>query len=276
MKNYFNSELITSYIDDEINNLEKNEVIDLIKNNPEYQFEFKSISATKKSIRTRDLKYQTPNFVRDRILTSLYSEPINQKSLFAELIELLSLRPILAFSSFLVIILSIYLFSVNYLNENLFESQSGNQNMYVQAESNFKKILAGELAPQIVTSDIDAIKSLFSSNGVKYDAQIPQFTEWNLFGAVVSEDNGEKFAHHVYVCPSGKNIVYVYQVNLECVTKNKTIELTENFLNALNRGEILVESKNGIVTLFKKSASNIIAVVSNDSPEIIQKNFASL
>ncbi|HRI47536.1 MAG TPA: hypothetical protein PK559_10570, partial [Ignavibacteriaceae bacterium] len=98
MKNYFNSELITSYIDNEINNLEKDEVIDVIKNNPQYQFEFESISATKKSIRRRDLKYQTPNFVRERILSSIYSEPVKQKSLFAELFELLSLRPILAFS----------------------------------------------------------------------------------------------------------------------------------------------------------------------------------
>ena len=81
--------------------------------------------------------------------------------------------------------------------------QLGSKNMFVQAKNNFNSITEGKLVPQLTSKSADEIKNFFINNGVKYSTLVPNLADWNLLGAVVSEDQGEKFAHHVYVSKDG-------------------------------------------------------------------------
>jgi hypothetical protein len=275
LKNQNYQELVSALIDNEISDsYEIDEIKSLINENNYLSNEYFILSSTKKLLQSPICKISTPNSVRQNIILSLSKN--QKKKIFEEFVEFLSFRPSFAFTSFLLISISLYLFAFNFQTQDLGNEQSGNRNMYRQAEANFSKLLQGTLAPQIISSDADSIKSFFKLRGVEYETKVPTFTDWNLLGAVVSEDEGEKFAHHVYSNYDKTKIIYVFQVGIEYITKHSILDLSENMLNSLKRGVVYTENKSGIVTLIKKSSDSIFAIVSNEELKKIESNFHQL
>ncbi len=272
-------DMIDAYIDGEIKDelLEK-ELLSKINSDKEFAVEYKVHSLVKNLIKEKVAYQQTPAKVRAKILKSIGSETIvksERKSFFADLFE----RPSFSFATALVVVLAIALIIINrpgeVENKDFAVEQLGNKNMFVQAKNNFNAIATGKLLPQLTSQNADEIKNFFNNNGVKYSTLVPKVADWNLLGAVVSEDQGEKFAHHVYVGKKGE-LAYLFQVDESYLYDHEIISLSEDLIKYLDEGNCYSYESEGSVTLFTKLDNNICAIVSNANPKEIENLFCSL
>jgi hypothetical protein len=274
-----NRELITALVDNEIKDpLEREEILTSIKNDKDLEVEYKIQSLVKSLVRERVKIQPTPDYVRERILKSITPKEVkreHRKFFWGEFFG----KPAFTFATAVVVLFAIVLIILNrpapveYRNFAL--EQQGSNNMYVQAKNNFQSIVDGKLAPQLTSSNPEEIKNFFSNSGVKYSTLIPTFPQWNLVGAVVSEDNGEKFAHHVYADQSGK-LVYLFQVDESYLQSHKIVSLSDDLLSYLDQGNCYTEVSDGKTTLLTKIDKNICAIVSNEDLAVLENTFCNM
>jgi hypothetical protein len=272
-------DMIDAYIDGEIKDelLEK-EILSKINNDNNFAIEYRVHSLVKNLIKEKVVYQQTPLKVRVKILKSIGSTTkVNseKRSFFADIFE----RPSFSFATALVVVLAIALIIINRAGmvekKDFAIEQLGSKNMFVQAKSNFNAITTGKLLPQLTSQSADEIKNFFNDNGVKYSTLVPNVADWNLLGAVVSEDHGEKFAHHVYVSKDGK-LAYLFQVDESYLYNHGIISLSDDLIKYLDDGNCYSYESEGSVTMFTKLDNNICAVVSNGNPKEIENLFCSL
>lgn len=273
-----NKDMITSLVDGEINDrVISQELHSKIETDQEFAIDYKMQTLIKNIIREKVAFQKTPDKVRAKILKSIGSKTkveSGKRSFLSDFFE----KPAFSFATAFVVILAIALILINrpVVEEKDFAiEQLGSNNMFVQAKNNFNSIVEGKLAPQLTTNNSEEIKKFFSSNGVKYSTQVPNISDWNLVGAVVSEDKGEKFAHHVYASKDGK-LAYVFQVDESYLNDHEIISLSNDLIKYLDEGNCYASVSKGAVTLFTKVDNNICAIVSNGNPKEIEKTFCSL
>lgn len=279
-----NKELVTAYLDNELRDESlKDEIKHLIDADPEYKFEYRIQHLVKKIVKEKYKRQQAPEHLKRRILNQIESEisiqspkepSLKGTSFWAGLFS----KPAFSFATAIIIVISIILiiFNRNSLQSPVIaEDQLTPDNMFYQAENNFEAIIQGKLAPQIIADKPEEIKKYFESSGVRYSTLVPTFKEWKLLGAVVSEDKGEKFAHHVYAGEKGE-IVYVFQVDESYFKSHDIISLNENLLEYLDQGNCFIKTEDKKVVLFKKVNHNICAVVSNAPLQDVQNNFCNI
>lgn len=279
-----NKELITAYIDNEIRETSlKDEIKHLIDVDPEYRFEYQIQSLVKKAAREKYKRQQAPEHLRRRILNQIASEinvktPIKSSEKEVSFWAGLFSKPAFSFATAIIIIISVVLILFNRTPQQppvISEDQLTPDNMFYQAQNNFEAIIQGKLAPQIIADNPETIQQFFQTSGVKYSTLIPTFKEWKLLGAVVSEDKGEKLAHHVYIGEKGE-IVYVFQVDESYLKSHEIISLNENLIEYLDQGNCYIKTDNQKVLLFKKIDHNICAIVSNAPLQEVQNNFCNI
>ena len=272
-------DMIDAYIDGEIKDelLEK-EILARINNDNNFAIEYRVHSLVKNLIKEKVVYQQTPLKVRAKILKSIGSTTkVNseKRSFFADIFE----RPSFSFATALVVVLAIALIIINrpgmVEKKDFAIEQLGSKNMFVQAKNNFNAITTGKLLPQLKSRNADEIINFFNDNGVKYSTLVPNVADWNLLGAVVSEDHGEKFAHHVYVSKDGK-LAYLFQVDESYLYNHEIIYLSDDLIKYLDDGNCYSYESEGSVTMFTKLDNNICAVVSNGNPKEIENLFCSL
>jgi len=274
-----NINMISAYIDGEVKDEQvKNEILTKIQNDKDFEIDYRVQSLVKSLIKEKVVYQQTPAKVRAKILKSIGSGTKIQsekKSFFADLFE----KPSFSFATAFVVILAIALIIINrpgvVEKKDFAIEQLGSDNMFVQAKNNFNSITEGKLVPQLTTKNADEIKKFFNDNGVKYSTLVPNVSDWIILGAVVSEDHGEKFAHHVYVGKKGE-LAYLFQVDESYLYDHEIISLSEDLIKYLDEGNCYSYESNGSVTLFTKKANNICAIVSNGNPKEIENIFCSL
>lgn len=272
-------DMIDAYIDGEIKDeLVKQDVLSRIQIDNNFAIEYRVHSLVKSLVKEKLTYQQTPARVRAKILKSIGSTTkvhSEKKSFFADLFE----RPLFSFATALVVVLAIALIILNrpgiVEKKDFAVEQLGSKNMFLQAKNNFNAITTGQLLPQLTSQNADEIKNFFNNNGVKYSTLVPNVADWNLLGAVVSEDQGEKFAHHVYVSEDGK-LAYLFQVDESYLYEHEIISLSEDLIKYLDEGNCYSYESEGSVTLFTKMDNNICAVVSNGNPKEIENIFCSL
>ncbi len=274
-----NKELITALVDNEIKDpIEKETVWNAIKSDSSLEVDYKIQLLVKNLVREKVKIQPTPDYVRQRILKSIaptVTKKEKKKFAFGDFLT----RPAYTFATAVIVLLAIVLILLNrpqpveYRNFAL--EQQGSDNMFVQAKNNFNSIVEGKLAPQLITSDPNEIKDFFIKSGVKYSTLVPSFSKWNLLGAVVSEDKGEKFAHHVYSSQDGK-LVYIFQVDESYLQSHKIVSLSDDLLKYLDDGNCYTEVSDDKVTLLTKADNNICAVVSNEDLAVLENNFCNM
>lgn len=271
-----NTDMISAYIDGEIKDEQvKQEILTKIQNDKDFEIEYRVQSLVKNLIKEKVVYQQTPAKVRAKILKSIGSGTKIQsekKSFFTDLFE----KPSFSFATAFAVILAIALIIINrpgvVEKKDFAIEQLGSDNMFVQAKNNFNSITEGKLVPQLTTKNADEIKNFFNENGVKYSTLVPNVVDWILLGAIVSEDQGEKFAHHIYVNRDGK-LAYFFQVDKSYLYNHEIISLSEDLIKYLDEGNCYLYELDGSVTLFTKLDNNICAIVSNGNPKEIENTF---
>ena len=272
-------DMVTALVDGEVTDaVLKEEIFSKIESDKDFAIEYKVQSLIKNLVKDKIVFQKTPDKVRVKILRSIGSDTKNisvKKSFLSDLFE----KPSFSFATAFVVILAIVLIILNrpgtVEKKDFAIEQLGNDNMFVQAKNNFNSILEGKLTPQLTSTSSEEIKKFFDNSGVKYSTMVPNIAEWNLLGAVVSENKNEKFAHHVYVGKKGE-LVYLFQVDESYLYSHEIISLSDDLIKYLDEGNCYSSISKGSVTLFTKLNNNICAIVSNGNPKKIESTFCSL
>jgi hypothetical protein len=268
-------QLLTALADNEIADpSEREKLFSLLDTDPDYKYEYAVQTLMKSIVKEKSSFIPAPKGLFQKIEFKLKNETIFNKN-FQRKSGFFS-QPFIKYGTAAAIIFAVFLLIFNWpppVTQTEFAiEQAGEDNMFVQAKNNFHSILEGKLAPQMTSNKSEEINGFFIQNGVKYSTLIPEFENWQLLGAVVSEDQGEKFAHHVYSSSSGE-VAYLFQVDESYIQSHKILRLSENLMEYLDEGNCYSYTENETVILMTKAENNIIAVVSNASPEEINNNF---
>ncbi len=270
-------ELLTAFVDGEVNDpVLLKELESLIESDKDAAFNFHVQSLMKKIVQEKIGFINAPEKLNKRVKRKLLSEtapPVenNLRGIFS--------KPYLTYATAAVILLAVILILFNRppLDESLDFAfrQRGSENMLVQAQNNFKAIIDGQLKPAIVSNDPEIIQNYFQTNGVNYSTTVPVFENLKLLGAVVSDEGGEKFAHHIYTDSAGK-LVYLYQVDEQTIINGNRINLTTDLIHYLDEGKCYSYSSGSLSTLIVKVKKNICTIVSDLTQKELSDSFCNL
>lgn len=277
-----NSELkyqITALIDGEIGNQADVEAIRRqIELDPELKREYEILLFTKSLVKSKCKFHPAPKELKTRIINQIKTAETKPVVSISFLQNIFS-RPAYAITALAAVILLALVILFNRSSDidpvKLASEQQGENNMFIQAANNFKNIIAGNLAPQIITDDANNVKDFFQKSGVEYYTCVPELKDWKILGAVVSQEKNEKFAHHVYANDQGK-LIYLYQVYESYLSKGDKLQLSEKLIEYLDKGNCFFSSKDNNTILLKKIEGNICAIVSNTSQTELENLFCSL
>jgi hypothetical protein len=269
--------LLTALADGEIDNPNlKSELETFISSDSNAKFEFEVQSLMKSLVRNKIAFVKAPEKLHRHIKRKLLREV---ESPNRKILSPVFTTRYISYATVAVIIVAIVLIIFNrppLIDEyNFAIEQHGTNNMFVQAQNNFSAIINGQLKPQLISDNPGIIKNYFEQNGVRYTTIIPEFDNLDLLGAVVSDEGGEKFAHHVYTTTDGK-LVYLYQVDEETILEGDKITLTNDLVKYLDEGSCYSVSQNKTSLVFVKVKENICAVVSNLTQTELKDTFCSL
>lgn len=271
-------DLVTAYVDNELNNENQvKKIKSLIDSDEDIRYEYQVQSFLKTYVKNKVQFVDTPESLKERIGQVLFNElkPEPKRESFIETLLGFLRRPAYAFGLAVVVIAA---FLVIFLSESSLDkmaaSQRGETNMFVEAKSNFSKILSGSLNLQYQSSNPLAIKEYFKEQGVSYNTVIPRLKDSKIIGAVVSDRNGEKFAHHVYRTNTGK-LVYLYQADEKCIKRKKNLNLSDDLVKFIDEGKLYKYEKDGQSFLIWKNQGNICVLVSNENMESLENQLLS-
>lgn len=270
---------ITALIDGEIGSqAEVDAIRRQIELDPELKREYEILLFTKSLVRTKCKFHPTPEKLKTKIINQ--TKPSETKTIVSiSFLKNILSRPAYAITAVAAVILLALVFLLSRSSDidpvELASEQQGENNMFIQATNNFKNIIDGKLAPQIITDDANNVKDFFMKSGVEYYTCVPEIKDWKILGAVVSQEDNEKFAHHVYANEQGK-FIYLYQVYESCLSKGDKLYLSKKLIEYLDKGNCFFSSKDNNTILLKKIDGNICAIVSNTSQTELENLFCSL
>ena len=269
-------ELITAFVDNEIESKAKEKEIKLIiEKNHELNFEYQIQSFVKSTIKSRVEPVETPEYLKNRVINSLVSDIQKRNMKPSRKVPLVRLlfKPAFALFVVLSVIVLVFLLSPNNNPERIVIQQSGQSNMFSQAVQNFQRIVSGNLSAQLRSNNIEELKTYFKDQGINYEAVVPLAKDWQLSGAVVSEIQGKKLAHNIYKNSSGK-LAYLFQANEDLLSKQKILNLSDDLINLVNNGKFFRYNDHEKSVIVWKCKNNICILVSNDNLNKLEQ-FAS-
>jgi hypothetical protein len=227
-------EFLTSYIDGENHDTAlDNEVKHFIETNETVSKKYMSEVLTKRLFSSRLKAVEVPDYLVDKINNSLdsvfvssegkYASTVNTQEIFSgtfwEYLKNLISTPVkvrnfsvprYAFAVVLLIILigAGMLMDVGNAELNPYIAAGSEKSVMVQAVNNFHKLLAGDMKPEMESSDAAKVRD-FVKNKANLDAFVPSINDYNLVGAMCSEYKGQMLAHLVYT--SGNEVIYIYE-----------------------------------------------------------------
>lgn len=253
-------EHITSYIDNEDKDSEIHRKVYEMISYDELTFKkYRSELLTKEIFRTRLQTADLPDSTFKRISSSIDGliqnaiehksypvfdqeiEPDFNKNFISYLIKLLTTPvrfrgiavPRYAFSLVILLIIVGAVILINnqgkHIALNPYITSGSEKSVMVQAVSNFHKILSGEIKPEMQSNNCRDVSSYLKGK-LKYDAYVPQISNYNLMGATGNDYNGEKLAHLVY--SSGDEILYIYETQTKSVN-HTCLDLPEQVHNEI-------------------------------------------
>jgi hypothetical protein len=274
MENKKNKEFITAYLDNELKSREElNNFKKELEKDPSLKFDLDTEALTKKVLAGKLLLHKTPNRVKNKILgkLSIETEALeNRKTLVSKIYS----QRFIAYSTVGIILLALILLLINRPDQsyNNISEQTGKNNMLVMAKSYFENFLAGKKPLQLNSNDPAEIRDFFKSQGVKYETFIPDYENYSLAGASVTQHNGAIFAHHIYTDKNGK-FIYIFQVHESYFKGDSIIRLSEDLMNYLKMGNKYVLRQKNYIAVLKKQNENVLAFVSNSTDASLPDNF---
>lgn len=237
---------------------------------PELEREFRMVSAVRQTVRDRSttLREQMPVELERSIRMALGKEVEQQSMVEPSALERLFVlfrRPAVAVGLASIALIAVVALTID---RNEAGTASGPMtvlsastvNLYNESYDNFQKIGRGEIELAMESSDINELRSFFESEGVQYDVFFPEVAA-ELKGGVVSDHDGQKFAHLVYGV--GEHLVYIFEVDEASVARNN-VAMDRTVAQDLAESRWHWEERSGVGTMFVWESNNIICSAVSD------------
>ncbi|MCF8259220.1 MAG: hypothetical protein K9J12_00465 [Melioribacteraceae bacterium] len=270
-------EKLTAVVDHEI--ADKKELADLeylINNDDDFKYEYLVQNSVKNLLKNKSHKISTPSIVLENVEKSIFGQTYqtDNKINWLDRITDFLFTPKYAFGAALILVLLIiFNLSSNLNSDEIFISQSGNNNAILQARDNYHKILAGELGVQFASDNPEAVSNYFQKSGVNYATIVPSFPKWNLLGGVVSDHDGIKLAHQAYASADGE-VLYLYQIDQKYF-KDKTVCVSDDMNKYLESNLFAKHRFEDEEMYCWKMNGKLFLLVTNEDPALIEDEFIS-
>ena len=242
-------EFLTSYIDGENHDSKlDNQVKHYIESNDTISKKYMSEVLTKNLYSSRLGLVEVPDYLAEKINNSIDSlvvssagkrkHSIDSHDVYAHsfpeyLIRLIS-TPVRIKNvavpryAFAVVLLVILIGAGMFMNSgntelNPYIAAGSEKSVMVQAVNNFHKLLAGDMRPEMESSDAAKVKN-FVKHEANLDAYVPAINDYVLVGVKCSEYDGQMLVHLVY--SSGNEMIYIYEAGLSSI-HCKSLELPD-------------------------------------------------
>jgi len=222
-----------------------------------------------KSLMSPNLELRVKNLIQSEVQKNSSTNKSELKNNNSIIDYFRSPKILFGFGTVILVLLSLLIFErPSY--DKLLKAQSGEDNMFVQAGNNFASILQGKLRVQFSSNKPTDLKEYFQKSGVTYNTCVPEFSQWELVGGVVSENHGEKFAHHVY--QKNGTVLYLYQVDIKCF-RDGQLALSDSLLEEIHKGNIVNTNIKGNNAFVWEYEEKTFILFTNETEEKIKDNF---
>jgi len=259
------AELLSAYLDGQLAGEELDAVKQDLATDPDLEREFRMIAAVRHTVRDRSavLREQAPVELERSIRLALGREveaasaATETSSLLDRILGLIR-TPAVAVSLATAALVTVVVLTLDLnqagQNEPAMIMSASTVDLYNASYDNFQKVVRGEIQLAIQSSDIDRLREFFRSEGVQYDVFFPEVAA-ELKGGVVSNHDGQKFAHLVYGV--GDHLVYIFEVDEASVARNN-VAMERTVARDLAESRWHWEERSGVGTMFVWESNNII------------------
>lgn len=252
---------------------------------PPCRREFEAEASTKRFIAMHARMVDTPVSVKRAILDRLEEESVAPvaayapvtataairsaasavPSWFSHVLSSLRIRPSLAIALGL---LALVIIVAQIVRPPARVAIAAGNNVLLQSMDNYRAVLAGNITPQVASSDPASVRKLFSGM-TAFPVHVPRLRHCTLVGGVLNAYEGTPLAHVVY--KHGETLIYMYQACWTTVQEGNRLMVPESVKESLRKTGWYTETlDNGhTMALWVRGATLCAAVARADREELI-------
>lgn len=250
-------ELLSAYADNQIKDKQTiKEIKELLAKDKKLAAKYQSELLTKKLLQTRLNSTELPSQTHQRVMNSIdeiiskakynYQHSANYndsnaydvtlwQSIKNSLTGKLFGVPRYAFAAVIFMLIgTLVFFTGGKKTKNPYILAGVENNIMVQAVNSFKKVIKGEVKPQLTSSNAAEVEKYIIEKA-KFDPYIPEIQNYSIAGVVCNDYKGQELAHIIYSNNNGQ-LIYIYQVPISAIQK-KNLLLPEDVDNEIKNAK---------------------------------------
>lgn len=263
-------EHITDAVDAYLPDAEMKQFLDHANACPPCRRELEAEASTKRFVTMHAHMVEIPASVKRAILDRLDEETVAPPvpatpSRFSRFLNSFRVRPTLAFALGLLALLIIV---AQIIQPPARVAIAGGNNVLLQSMENYKAVLAGNITPQVASSDPASVMKLFEG-ATTFRVHVPRLRHCTLIGGVLNAYKGTPLAHVVY--KHGEKVIYMYQACWNTVQEGKNLMVPDAVKESLRKTGWYTETlENGqTMALWVRGETLCAAVAEVDREELI-------
>ncbi len=227
-------EHITDAVDTYLSEAEMKLFLDHANACPPCRSEYEAEASTKRFVTLHAHMVDTPASVKRSILDRLEQESTTpaapaSASWFSRFRDSLRIRPTLAFA---LALLALVIVVAQILQPPARVAIAAGNNVLLQSMENYKAVLAGNITPQVASSDPTSVMKLFEG-ATTFPVHVPKLRDCTLVGGVLNAYEGTPLAHVVY--KHDETLIYMYQACWNTVQEGKRLMVPDDVMESLHK-----------------------------------------
>jgi len=263
-------ESITDAVDTYLSEAKMKQFLDHANACPPCRSEYEAEASTKRFVTMRARMVDTPPSVKRAILDRLEQESVApprpaSPSWFPRGIHALRVRPTLAIALGMLALLIIV---SQILQPPARVAIAAGNNVLLQSMENYRAVLAGNITPQVASSEPASVRKLFEGM-TEFPVHVPKLRHCTLIGGVLNAYEGTPLAHVVY--RRGETLIYLYQTCWKTVQEGKSLMVPDPVKESLHKTGWYTESLGDgqTVALWVRGGTLCAAIAQAEPDELI-------
>jgi len=232
--------------------------------------EYEAEASTKRFVTMHARMVDTPASVKRAILDRLGEESVvppipTPPSWFSRLVNALRVRPTLAIALGMLALLVIV---SQILQPPARVAIAAGNNVLLQSMENYRAVLAGNITPQVASSEPASVRKLFKDR-TEFPVHVPKLRHCTLVGGVLNAYEGTPLAHVVY--RRGETLIYMYQTCWKTVQEGKSLMVPDQVKESLHKTGWYTErlGDGQTMALWVRGGTLCAAIAQTDPEELI-------
>ncbi len=227
-------EYITDAVDAYLSEATMKQFLDHANACPPCRSEYEAEASTKRFVAMHAYMVDTPASVKNAILDRLDEESVAAPtpappSWFLRFVTLLRVRPTLAIAFGM---LALMIIVAQIIQPPVRVAIAAGNNVLLQSMENYRAVLAGNITPQVASSEPASVRKLFEGM-TEFPVHVPKLRHCTLVGGALNAYGGTPLAHVVY--KRGETLIYMYQTCWKTVQEGKNLMVPDQVKESLRR-----------------------------------------